>query len=204
MTRVPSANSGAPSPVEAVIFDYGGVLRRDGREDFDAVDEAAGLPRGALWSAFHDIPEYRSSREGVIDRDAFRAAVCRALARVAGDEARAASALAALDRSLAGRPPVEPAMRALLERLRLAGRVSLGLLSNGPRGGTEWLRAQGVTELFHASLVSGDVGLAKPDPAVFRLAAERLGVEPAACLMIDDQPRHLESARRVGLRTHLF
>ena len=190
--------------LQAVIFDYGGVLRGDGREQFDAVDEAVGLPPGALWSAFHDIPEYRLSRQGAIDGDAFRSAVRRSLVPVAGDDERAGAALAALDRYLGSLPPVEAEMRALIERLRTAGRVKLGLLSNAGRGWTERLRARGVADLFDDVIVSADVGLAKPDPAVFRLAAQRLGVEPAACLMIDDQPQHLESARRVGLRTHAF
>ena len=43
--------------VQAVIFDYGGVIRRDSREAYDAVDAAQGLARGTLWEVFHDIPE---------------------------------------------------------------------------------------------------------------------------------------------------
>lgn len=190
-------------PLRGVIFDYGGVLRRDDRETYEAVDRAAGLPAGSLWSAIHDIPEYRPSREGAIDRATFRAAVRRELARSAGDE-RAETALAALERRVAELPAVEPEMRALLERLRREGRVRLGLLSNGPRGWSRRLGELGVADLFDAVVVSGDVGLAKPDPAAFRLAAERLGVEPAACLMVDDQPGHLPGAEAAGLRTHLF
>ena len=190
--------------LQAVIFDYGGVLRGSDREEFDRVDADVGIPRGTLWSAFHDIPEYRLSRRGEIDRDTFRAAIRRALALAVGGEGPAADALARLDRYLANLPAVDPDMRALIERVRKAGRVKLGLLSNADRGYTEVFRQRGVTGLFDDSVISGDVGVAKPDPAVFLLAAERLGVPPTACLMIDDQPQHLESARRVGLRTHLF
>ena len=190
--------------LQAVIFDYGGVLRGDERGGFDAVDATFGFPQGALWSAFHDIPEYRLSRRGEIDTDAFRTAVRRNLVSVAGEEARAEAALAALDQFMGGLSPIDAEMRALVARLRAAGRVKLGLLSNASSGWTERLRARGVAGLFDDVVVSADVGLAKPDPEVFRLAARRLGVEPTACLMIDDQPQHLESARRVGLLTHLF
>jgi HAD superfamily hydrolase (TIGR01509 family) len=186
-----------------VIFDYGGVLRRDDRETYDAVDAATGLPTGALWSALHDIPEYRLAREGVIGRAEFRAAVQRALAGRVGDE-RAAAGLAALDRRVAQLPMLEPAMRVLLERLRRAGRVRLGVLSNGDRDWSTRIRAAGVAALFDAVVVSADIGYAKPDPSAFRIAAERLGVEPAACLMIDDQARLLPGAEAAGLRTHLF
>lgn len=95
-------------------------------------------------------------------------------------------------------------MRALLERLRAGSRVTLGLLSNANRGWTERFRARGIADLFDDLVVSADVGLAKPDPAVFRLAADRLGVAPEACLMIDDQPQHLPGAAAAGMRTQLF
>jgi putative hydrolase of the HAD superfamily len=190
--------------IRAVIFDYGGVLRGDEGEIFAAVDRGVGLPRGTLWSAYHDIPEYRLSRRGEIDPATFRAGVRRNVIAVAGDEARADSALAALDQAMGALPPIEPEMRALVVRLRAAGRVKLGLLSNANSGFSELLRARGITDLFDDVVVSADVGLAKPDPDVFRLAARRLGVEPAACLMIDDQLQHLESARGVGLHVHHF
>ncbi|MGH7357156.1 MAG: HAD family hydrolase [Candidatus Rokuibacteriota bacterium] len=200
---VACAHERVKHPVRAVIFDYGGVLRRDDRETYDAVARALVLPRDSLWSAIHDIPEYRRSREGAIDRATFRAAVRRALTLIVGG-GRAEAALAALEQHVADLPPVEPEMRALLERLRGEGRVRLGLLSNGPLGWSQRLGQLGVTQLFDTVIVSADAGLAKPDPAVFRLAAERLGVEPAACLMIDDQPGHLPGAEAAGLRTHLF
>jgi epoxide hydrolase-like predicted phosphatase len=192
------------APLQAVIFDYGGVLRGDGREKWDTVAAAAGLPRGALWAAWHDIPEYRLSREGAIDGVVFRAAIHRALIPTAGDAARAEAVLATLEAYLAGLPPLDPDMRALLGRLRAGRRIKLGLLSNASREWTERFRERGVANLFDDVVVSGDVGLAKPDPAVFRLAAERLGVAPAACLMIDDQAQHLRGAATTGMRTHLF
>jgi putative hydrolase of the HAD superfamily len=190
--------------LRAVIFDYGGVLRDDGRDGWNAADEAVGLPSGTLWSAYHDIPEYQRSRRGAIAADTFRAAIRRHLVALAGDEARADQALAALDRYLGALPAIDADMRALVERLRAAGRVKLGLLSNASLGWTERLRARGVAGLFDDVVISADVGLSKPDPEVFRLSAYRLGVEPETCLMIDDQPQHLESAKRVGLRTYLF
>jgi putative hydrolase of the HAD superfamily len=190
-------------PVEAVLFDYGGVLRGDGRQVWYAADATASLPPGTLWAAWHDIPEYRLSREGAIDGLAFRAAIHRALISVAGDAETAEAALAALEARLAGLPPIDTEMRVLIDRLRAARRIKLGLLSNANRGFTERFRARGVANFFDDVVVSADVGLAKPDPAIFRLAAERLGVVPEACLMIDDQAQHVEGARAAGLRAHL-
>lgn len=191
--------------IQAVVFDYGGVLRRDERASaYDVIDTKFSLAPGELWWAFHDIPEYRLSREGAIDRAAYRAAVRRALLEREGTDGRVDAALAAFDAHIAALPPLDADMQGLLDDLRAAGRVRLGLLSNAPRGFTERLHAAGVTAFFDNAFVSGDIGLAKPDPAVYRFAAARLGVQPAACLMIDDQLRNIEGARTAGLGTHLF
>ena len=191
--------------IRAVLFDYGGVLRRDERASaYDAIDVKFRLAPGTLWWAFHDIPEYRLSREGTIDRSAYRAAVRRALLEREGADGRVDAALTAFDAHIATLPPLDADMRGLLDRLRASGRVRLGLLSNAPRGFTERLRAVGVTAFFDDAFVSGDIGLAKPDPAVYRFAAARLGVESATCLMIDDQMRNIEGARAAGLHTHFF
>ena len=201
----PRAPERAARQIQAVVFDYGGVLRRDERASaYDVIDTKFSLAPGALWWAFHDIPEYRLSREGAIDRAAYRAAVRRALLEREGTDGRVHAALAAFDAHIAALPPLDADMQGLLDDLRAAGRVRLGLLSNAPRGFTERLRAAGVTAFFDNAFVSGDIGLAKPDPAVYRFAAARLGVEPAACLMIDDQMRNIEGARTAGLGTHFF
>jgi HAD superfamily hydrolase (TIGR01509 family) len=154
---VASTSGGVKHPVRAVIFDYGGVLRGDGREG------------GA-----------------------------------AADAERAETALSTLEADLAGLPAVDAGMRTLVDRLRAAGRVKLGLLSNANRGWTERFRARGIAALFDDVVVSADVGLAKPDPAIFRLAADRLHVAPDACLMIDDQPQHVRGAQAAGMRSQLF
>jgi len=190
--------------LKAVIFDYGGVLRSDSRDDWDAVDASSGLRAGTLWKAWHDIPEYRLSREGGIDDASFRAAILRALTAAAGDAARAEAALAALEARLASLPPIDLGMRAVIDHLRTAGKVKLGLLSNANRAWVERFRERGVAQLFDDVVVSADVNLAKPDQAIFRLAAKRLGVTPEACMMIDDQPQHLRGAAAAGMRTHLF
>jgi len=185
--------------VDAVIFDYGGVVRREDPADFDAFAHGVGLPPGRLWAAFHDIPEYELSRTGRLDAAGYRAGVVRALA-VHLDGTAAERALAAWDELRRADRPVEPEMDDLLARLRPVVRV--GLLSNAGAGAHARLDALGVSALFHDVVTSGDVGLAKPDPRIFVLAASRLGVEPVRCLFVDDTERHVEGARRVGMRAH--
>jgi HAD superfamily hydrolase (TIGR01509 family) len=192
----------APRPrVLAVILDYGGVVYPEDTAEFDDVGRRYGLAAGELWAAHHDIPEYATSRRGEIDRAAYRSAVLAHLARRIGEE-RAAAVLADFDRVRATTPPVTPEMEELLPRL--AARVRLGLLSNAGRGALDRLRRNGVAARFHDVVCSGDFGLAKPDPAVFLLAAERLGVAPADCAFVDDMERHVLAARGVGMTAHHY
>ena len=57
---------------------------------------------------------------------------------------------------------------------------------------------------FDHIVVSGEVKLVKPDPAIFRLAIERCALDPARTLFIDDSRVNVESAARIGFATHHF
>ena len=185
--------------VRAVILDYGGVVRREGPEDWDEVACAYGVPAGAAWAAFHDVPEYAASRAGRLSAEDLRAAVVRDLSRwVAPDVAeRVLSEIEARNRA---RPPIEPEMEPLLRSLR--ARVRLGLLTNGGKGSLERLHAWGVTPWFDDVVASGDVGLGKPDPRVFLLAAGRLDVALQECAFVDDILKNVEGARAAGMVAH--
>jgi len=53
--------------------------------------------------------------------------------------------------------------------------------------------------LFHGLVISGEVGVIKPDPRIFRILLERHRIEPAEAVYIDDNPRNAEAARALGL-----
>jgi 2-haloacid dehalogenase len=57
---------------------------------------------------------------------------------------------------------------------------------------------------FRDILVSGEVRLVKPDPAIYRLALERFGVTPESALFIDDRQENVAGAEAVGMQGHLF
>jgi putative hydrolase of the HAD superfamily len=86
-----------------------------------------------------------------------------------------------------------------LEALR--SRYRLGLITNGP---SEIQRRKiehfGLANYFDVLIVSGEVGVAKPDPAIFRLAMERLRVEPSEALFVGDSPEYdLRGAMAAGV-----
>jgi putative hydrolase of the HAD superfamily len=89
--------------------------------------------------------------------------------------------------------------KAALEELR--GAYRLGLLTNGPPDiQHEKLEGAGLRQYFNAVVVSGEVGIGKPDPRIFHLTLERLGASPAEAAMVGDSlARDIVGARRAGL-----
>jgi putative hydrolase of the HAD superfamily len=82
---------------------------------------------------------------------------------------------------------------------RLHGRYKLAVLSNSPQGLSRWLLQWKIEDLFDSVFCSGDEGMVKPDPRVFKVTLDRLGVRPEAAVFIDDTPGHVEAAREMGL-----
>jgi FMN phosphatase YigB (HAD superfamily) len=62
----------------------------------------------------------------------------------------------------------------------------------------------GFLDRFDGIVVSGEEGLLKPDPGIYRLLLNRYGLAAADCLFIDDVPENLEGARAVGMQAYLF
>ena len=93
-----------------------------------------------------------------------------------------------------------PGALALLRSLRERG-LRLGLVSSTPRANIELiLGSLGVSESFDVILGEEDVTRGKPDPEGFLLAAERLGVPPGECVVIEDAPAGVEAAKGGGMR----
>jgi epoxide hydrolase-like predicted phosphatase len=87
----------------------------------------------------------------------------------------------------------------------LRPRYRTALLSNGWSHLRQWIdKTWKIGESFDQVLISAEVGAAKPDPRVFHLALERLGVSPTEALFVDDFIENVEGARAVGMRAILF
>jgi sugar-phosphatase len=172
--------------VRGVLFDNDGVLI-----DSTASVELAwrtfagwyGLPAADLLAGVHG----RRSRD-VIEQYADRLPVSVevALARLLGD--------------VAGEGPmtVLPGAAALLGSLPPRG---WAVVTSGTRGVAGSRLATGGLPTPPVLVSADDVPAGKPDPAPYRIAAERLGLSPADCLAIEDAPAGLASARAAGCHT---
>lgn len=93
-----------------------------------------------------------------------------------------------------------PGVRGWLERLKGEGWLQ-AVATSAPRENIEAIMpALGLSGYFDAVAAAEDVTVGKPDPQIFLVAARKLGVEPPACVVVEDAPAGLEAARRAGMR----
>ncbi len=86
----------------------------------------------------------------------------------------------------------DPGIRAVVARVRAHG-IKTALVSNAD------FVPPGLPDVFDTVVVSGEVGVAKPDPAIFALTAARLGVAAAACVFVDDVAGYARGAVAAGM-----
>jgi epoxide hydrolase-like predicted phosphatase len=178
-----------------LIVDYGGVLTTDVFASFRTFCAAEGLPPDTVRDRFRDDPEARGLladlETGALTADELEPRFAALLeVQPAGLIARLFGGMAADEEMLDG-----------VRAFRRAG-TRTALLSNSWGDALAYDPAL-LEELFDAWVISSEVGLRKPDPAVYELAAERLGLAPAACVFVDDLPGNLKPARALGMATVL-
>jgi putative hydrolase of the HAD superfamily len=86
-------------------------------------------------------------------------------------------------------------------RARQAG-VRVGVITNS--WGTEPYdpyRDYQLTELYDVLVISGEVGIRKPDPTIYQVTSEKLGVPPSRCVLVDDVAANLRPAAELGMAT---
>jgi putative hydrolase of the HAD superfamily len=176
--------------MRGLIIDYGGVLTTSLFASFAAFCEREGLEPSEVARAFRDDREARRALVdfecGRLDDDAFEALLA----------ARIGVEPEGLIRGLFGGVAPERDMIAAVAAAKAAG-VRTALLSNS-WGATTYDRS-GWDELFDETVISGEVGIRKPDPAIYAMASERLGIAPAETVFVDDLEHNLEPAREAGM-----
>ncbi len=180
-----------------MVFDFGGVLWDMRWDVARELDRAHGLPRSSVFETLYRCPAWHEIERGIGDLAAWRDGAHRAL------EERAGRPLPRLHEEW------RKAQTAIEPNLELARALrpdyKLSILSNADRSLRHRLEAElGIHHLFDDVVCSAEVGLAKPEPAVFQLAAERLGVRPAECVFVDDHEPNVSAAQEVGMQAVLF
>jgi epoxide hydrolase-like predicted phosphatase len=187
---------------KALIFDYGGVLTSPLLNTTDSWLDSDGIDPESFRNAMRD---WLGLAYGTDAADSPVHALERGEVEVPDFERQLAARLTTLD----GRPVEaeglltrmfsgygwEPQMADVLRHAKAAG-LSTALLSNS--WGLDYPREQW-DELFDVVVISGEVGMRKPEARIYQLAAERLGVAPEACVFVDDLAPNIRGAQAVGM-----
>ena len=178
--------------VRGLIVDYGGVLTTDVFASFREFCTAEGLAADTVRERFMSDPEARALLERLETGQAGEAEFEAAFAKLLG-----VAPDGLIDRMFGFMVPDE-AMVAGVLAARRAG-IRTAMLSNS-WGEDRYDRAQ-LERLFDAWVISGEAGVRKPDPAIYALALERIGLPAEECVFVDDLPGNLKPARALGMAT---
>jgi putative hydrolase of the HAD superfamily len=177
--------------MRGLLVDYGGVLTTNVFESFRAFSIDEGLDPDAIKRLFRGEPEavrlVRRLETGDLSEDEFG----ERFGEMLGIERRAG-----LVERMFGHARPDDAMVEGVRRAHAQG-VRTGLVSNS-MGVGRYDRST-FPELFDGVVISGDEGMHKPQPEIFRLGAERIDLPPEECVFVDDLRENCEGAEAVGM-----
>ena len=201
--------------IQAVIWDFGGVLTDSPFVAFNRFEAERGLPRDFLRSVNarnHLDNAWARFERNEIDLDTFDSAFRKESAAL-GHPVGGRETIALLARGL--RPRMVAALKACKARLRVGCITNNVAAGEGPTmvlgagdpsddsGGGAAFAAEvaAVFDLFDHVIESSKAGLRKPDPRIYRLACDALGVAPENAVYLDDLGINLKPARELGMTT---
>jgi putative hydrolase of the HAD superfamily len=186
---------------EAIIWDFGGVLTSSPFEAFARFERERGLPADIIRrtnAANHLENAWAKFERAEVDIETFDQ-LFAAESRALGAEVRGRDVLPLLSGDL--RPEMVEALRRVKIGLK-TGCITNNLPANaiGSAGGRTLYVAE-VMALFDRVIESARIGLRKPDPRIYQMMVEALGVDPERCVYLDDLGVNLKPAREMGMTT---
>ncbi|MCC6848055.1 MAG: HAD family phosphatase [Deltaproteobacteria bacterium] len=191
--------------VKAAVFDLGGVFLAGGVESVRAFGDRHGLTPDAWRAIRRDLFDDDEGIWSAVERGEATFADfvtrLRALAREQGRDLSEADA-----RNFMGNGGPAPTQRLRPEIVAAAARIRTrmptALLTNNiPEWRGTWRSLLDVERLFDVVVDSCDVGMRKPEPAIYELTRERLGLPHASIFFVDDLGVNLKAARALGWQT---
>jgi len=180
-----------------VVFDLGGVVLTWDPTSIIASVFSDARERALVLDLVFDDPDWVELDRGELTPGEV---IGRAVARTGIPAPKLRALFDAFPKALV---PVGPVLE-LVSQVRTAGNRIL-VLSNLHRASFERLRdCLGIFELFDGSVVSCEVGAAKPEPAIYRCLLDEFALDPAATVFIDDHQVNLDAAAQFGIATVLF
>jgi epoxide hydrolase-like predicted phosphatase len=181
-----------------LVVDYGGVMTNSPSESFRAWLRAEGLPSAPFRELMREWLEEGAAGNPLHELETGRMSVAEFESVLAGrltaPDGRRPVADGLLRRMFAGYRRT-PGMTQVLVAAKGHG-IRTALLSNSWGGDYERDDWAG---LFDAVVISGEVGMRKPDPEIYRLTARKIGLRPDECVFVDDLAANVRGAVKVGM-----
>jgi epoxide hydrolase-like predicted phosphatase len=189
---------------KAILFDYGSVIEgpldQAGFEaDLAALAQRYGFSTGQeLWNHLYVCDAWEQAKRGQMTREEYW--IERLAALGIHDQEQRELFKVRLHRNRGILAEMPPLLRELRERYRLA------VISNTSRRNLgEYLAIQrGLDGLFDVVVSSADAGIAKPDPKIYQMALQLMGIAPQEALFIDDLERNTLAAEALGIPSIVF
>ena len=179
--------------IGAVIFDLDGVIADTAPYHLRAWQETLGK-RGVEFTEEHFRHSFGQRNDAIISSVLGKGVSEPEMASIASEKE------ASFRRLARGRLRPLPGVIALIKSLAAAG-FRLALASSTPRENIRLVtQSLGIGGYFQAIVGEGDVSEGKPSPQVFLVAAQRLGVEPRNCIVIEDALAGVTAAKKAGMR----
>ena len=187
--------------IEAVIWDFGGVLTSSPFEAFARFETERGLPADIIRrtnAANHLENAWAKFERAEVDVETFDS-LFAAESLALGAEVRGRDVLPLIAGDL--RPEMVEALRRIKSQFK-TGCITNNLPANaiGSASGRTLYVAE-VMSLFDHIIESAKIGLRKPDPQIYRMMVDVLAVDPTACVYLDDLGVNLKPAREMGMTT---
>ncbi|MBQ8104688.1 MULTISPECIES: HAD-IA family hydrolase [unclassified Afipia] len=187
--------------IEAVIWDFGGVLTTSPFEAFARFERERGLPLDIIRrtnAANHFENAWAKFERAEVDLATFDE-LFAAESLALGAEVRGRDVVPLLSGD--PRPEMVEALRRIKQRFK-TGCITNNLPANaiGSSGGRALYVAETMA-LFDHVIESAKIGLRKPDPRIYQMMVEALGVDPNRCVYLDDLGVNLKPAREMGMTT---
>jgi epoxide hydrolase-like predicted phosphatase len=183
--------------IRAVIFDLGGVINRtEDRNPRTRLAERAGMSYDDLMKLVFDTESAIQATLGkVTTREHWE--IVRKILDVSAEE------LSPVESHFWGGDKVDFDLVKYIRSLR--PKYKTGLLSNAWDDLRYYLEKEWkIADAFDEIVISAEVGVAKPDPRIYQIALERLGVAPQEAIFVDDYPANIEGASRLGIHAIRF
>ncbi|HEX5189125.1 MAG TPA: HAD family phosphatase [Streptosporangiaceae bacterium] len=183
-------------PISAVIFDIGGVLERVGDPDAELGAKwraRLGMDHAAFAGAMRRVDPDLRAQTGQMSEARYRE---RCAAELGLSQPQAGEFMADMWDWYCGE--LDEELMDFAASLRPAVRTAI--VSNSADGARrEEIARYAFDAFFDPIIYSHEVGLAKPDPAIFELTCARMGLDPARAVFVDDVPGHVAAARALGM-----